>query len=170
MTPNQGLSFSTSSLERWRSWHWSGPCRRSPLIAVWTNGSCRGATRPMTSSRIRGMLPTRLAFARSLHLQSPQLSELKKRVMKCCLLWMSQCTSAYPLPLDRKRRSLMPPNHVGQHLPSLDDLPPLPGRWLQLCTPWPCSRYFRPNSLASASPVLQLGLLRMRPLQHWLKP
>ncbi len=50
-TPNQGWmpNFSVSSLKRSKSWDWSDLHRRSPLVAVWMNGSCQGKIRPLVS-------------------------------------------------------------------------------------------------------------------------
>ncbi len=132
------------------------PPPSSPLIAAWTNGSCRGAARPLVSEPLHfsqrtiaslqshGMLPTRLVLALTPVLLSPQWTALKKRVTRRCLLSTKQWlrTSACPLPLDGRRRSLTPPIPAGRHLPSLDELTPPPGR----LPPWLCSRSFRPNS------------------------
>ncbi len=118
------------------------PPPSSPLIAAWTNGSCRGAARPLVSEPLhfsqrtiaslqsRGMLPTRLVLALTSILLSPQWTALKKRVTRRCLLSTKQWlrTSACPLPLDGRRRSLTPPIPAGRHLPSLDELTPPPGR------------------------------------------
>ncbi len=108
------------------------------------------------------MLPTRLTFARPLHLLSPQSMALKKRSMRSCLPWMSQWqhTSTRPLSLYGKCRSLTLPNCAEQHLPSLNELTPLPGKQPKLCTPRLCSRSFRPNfskRRMSLDPILQLS-------------
>ncbi len=64
---------------------------------------------------------------------------LKRRATISCCLWTSRWlrTSAHSLLLDGRRKSFTHPSRPGRRLPSLDKCTPLPGRRLQLCTPWP---------------------------------
>ncbi|KAL0203474.1 hypothetical protein M9458_001492, partial [Cirrhinus mrigala] len=132
-------NYYASCLKVWRSWTWSGPRLRSPLVAAWKNGSCRGAVKPLATeprhSFLRAMKrlpshgapPTWSACVPPLPLGTALPSSLsmvlKKRGMTSCPHWMSQwpCISARPWPSDGRRRPPTRLSRVGQLQPSLDE-------------------------------------------------
>ncbi len=173
----------------------SGFCRGA--VRPLNNDHRRSSLKFTTSSRDLGAPLTLPASVLPLHLPSLRLTALKKRDMRGCLNWMSQWLhiSAHPLPSAGRQRPVTRPSHAGPlqrlYLSGISFLGTVldsahmravivPERALAIQklaatfksdTTRPLKVFQRMLGLmAAASPVLQLGLLRMRPLHRWLKP
>ncbi len=114
--------FSASCLRLWRSWVWNGLPQRNLPVAVWMNGPCGGAVRPLdnelchssqrstTRSPNLGVHHTRPAYVPLLPPPSLRSTVRKKKVTTACLPWMSQWPriSAHPWPLAGRQKAGRP--------------------------------------------------------------